>query len=193
MGVPKRLTEMQKRFAEYIVFNEGRTTGADAAIAAGYSEKRARVEASELQNPRLSPLVVQYIGALREEKLKKYEVTYDKHVAELGKIREAALNKGAFSAATNAEKNRGMAAGLYIDRKIIKTGKLEDLSEEELELKMKKILDDYAPILNAKQVEALPDEVTEVSSSSSHKQEESSSDLQKSKTHLPPDHKKQTT
>jgi len=193
MGVPKRLTEMQKRFAEYIVFNEGRTTGADAAIAAGYSEKRARVEASELQNPRLSPLVVQYIGALREEKLKKYEVTYDKHVAELGKIREEALKKGAFSAATNAEKNRGMAAGLYIDRKIIKTGKLEDLSEEELELKMKKILDDYAPILNAKQVEALPEETTEVSLSSSRKPKESSSDLQKSKTHPRPDHKKQTT
>jgi len=191
MGVPKRLTEMQKRFAEYIVFNEGRTTGADAAIAAGYSEKRARVEASELQNPRLSPLVVQYIGALREEKLKKYEVTYDKHVAELGKIREEALKKGAFSAATNAEKNRGMAAGLYIDRKIIKTGKLEDLSEEELELKMKKILDDYAPILNAKQVEALPEETTEVSLSSSRKPKESSSDLQKSKTHPHPDHKKQ--
>ena len=193
MGVPKRLTEMQKRFAEYIVFNEGRTTGADAAIAAGYSEKRARVEASELQNPRLSPLVVQYIGALREEKLKKYEVTYDKHVAELGKIREEALKKGAFSAATNAEKNRGMAAGLYIDRKIIKTGKLEDLSEEELELKMKKILDDYAPILNAKQVEALPEETTEVSLSSSRKPKESSSDLQKSETHPRPDRKKQTT
>ena len=161
MGVPKRLTEMQMRFAECLIFNEGRTTAREAAIAAGYSEKRAAVEASELQNPRLSPLVVQYIGALREEKLKKYEVTYDKHVAELGKIREEALKKGAFSAATNAEKNRGMAAGLYIDRKIIKTGKLEDLSEEELELKMKKILDDYAPILNAKQVDALPLEITE--------------------------------
>ena len=172
MGVPKRLTEMQKRFAEYLVFNEGRTTGSDAAIAAGYSEKRARVEASELQNPRLSPLVVQYIGALREEKLKKYEVTYDKHVAELGKIREEALKKGAFSAATNAEKNRGMAAGLYIDRKIIKTGKLEELSEEELELKMKKILDDYAPILNAKVVDALPEEVSESELSSSHKTSE---------------------
>ena len=34
MGVPKRLTEMQKRFAEYLVYNEGRTTGSDAAIAA---------------------------------------------------------------------------------------------------------------------------------------------------------------
>ena len=172
MGVPKRLTEMQKRFAEYLVFNEGRTTGADAAIAAGYSEKRARVEASELQNPKLSPLVVQYIGSLREENLKKYEVSYDKHVAELGKIREAALKKGAFSAATNAEKNRGMAAGLYIDRKIIKTGKLEELSEEELELKMKKILEDYAPILNAKVVEALPEEVNESELSSSHKKSE---------------------
>ncbi len=172
MGVPKRLTEMQKRFAEYLVFNEGRTTGADAAIAAGYSEKRARVEASELQNPTLSPLVVQYIGSLREENLKKYEVSYDKHVAELGKIREAALKKNAFSAATNAEKNRGMAAGLYIDRKIIKTGKLEEMSEEELELKMKKILEDYAPILNAKVVDALPEEVSESSSSSSHKKSE---------------------
>ena len=193
MGLPKRLTEMQKRFAEYLVFNEGRTTGADAAIAAGYSEKRARVEASELQNPRLSPLVVQYIGALREEKLKKYEVTYDKHVAELGKIREAALNKGAFSAATTAEKNRGMAAGLYIDRKIIKTGKLEELSEEQLEAKMKKILEDYAPILNAKQIEGEALEVTESSEPSLHKKEESSSDPQKQESHRLPDHKTQTT
>ena len=193
MGVPKRLTEMQKRFAEYLVFNEGRTTGAEAAIAAGYSEKRCRQEASELQNPRLSPLVVQYIGALREEKLKKYEVTYDKHVAELGKIREAALNKGAFSAATNAEKNRGMAAGLYIDRKIIKTGKLEELSETQLEEKMKKILEEYAPILNAKQIDGEALEVTESSEPSSHKKEESSSDPQKQESHHLPDHKTQTT
>ena len=179
MGLPKRLTEMQKRFAEYLVYNEGRTTGTDAAIVAGYSPKRAKVEASELRNPRLSPLVVQYIGELREEKLKKYEVTYDKHVAELGKIREEALKKGAFSAATNAEKNRGMAAGLYIDRKIIKTGKLEEMSEEQLEAKMKKILEDYAPILNAKQVEGEAIEVTESSSSSQPKKLESSSDPQK--------------
>jgi phage terminase small subunit len=193
MGVPKRLTEMQKRFAEYLVFNEGRATGSDAAIAAGYSEKRCRQEASELLNPRLSPLVVQYIGALREEKLKKFEVTYDKHVAELGQIREAALKKGAFSAATNAEKNRGMAAGLYIDRKIIKTGKLEEMSEEQLEEKMKKILEDYAPILNAKQVEGEALEVTEASQSSSHTPEESSSDPQKLESRPHHDHKKQTT
>jgi phage terminase small subunit len=120
----------------------------EAAIAAGYSEKRARAEGSELLNPRLSPLVVQYVDKLRQEKYKKFEVTYEGHVAELARIKEAALKKGSFSSAVNAETNRGKAAGLYIDRKIIKTGKLEDLSEQELELKMKKIIEDYAQILD---------------------------------------------
>ena len=150
MGVPKRLTEMQMRFAEYVVFGgpDGPMTQTEAAAAAGYSEKRARQEGSELMNPRLSPLVAQYVGKLKEERLKKFEVTYEGHVAELARLREAALKKGSFSSAVNAEASRGKAAGLYIDRKIIKHGKLEDMSEEELENKMKQILDDYAPILN---------------------------------------------
>ena len=150
MGVPKRLTDMQMRFAEFLVFGgpEGPMTQTEAAVAAGYSPKRARQEGSELTNPRLNPLVVKYIGELKEERLKKYEVNYASHVAELGRIKDAALKKGAWSAAVNAETNRGKAAGLYIDRKIIKTGKLEDLSEQELEAKMKQILDDYSQIIN---------------------------------------------
>ena len=150
MGLPKKLTEMQMRFAELLVFGDehGPLTQTDAALKAGYSPKRARVEASELTNPRHSPLVVKYIGELKEERLKKYEVNYDTHVAELGRIKDAALKKGAWSAAVNAETNRGKAAGLYIDRKIIKTGKLEDLTEQELEAKMKQILDDYSQIID---------------------------------------------
>ena len=150
MGVPKRLTEMQMRFAEFIVFGgvDGPMTQGEAAIAAGYSTKRARSEGSELLNPRLSPLVVQHVGKLKEERLKKFAVNYDGHVAELARIKELALKKGSFSSAVNAETNRGKAAGLYIERKIIKHGKLEDMSEQELEAKMKQILDDYAPILN---------------------------------------------
>jgi len=150
MGVPKRLTEMQQRFAEFVVFGgvDGPMTQGEAAIAAGYSPKRARSEGSELLNPRLSPLVVQHVGKLKEERLKKFAVSYDGHVAELARIKELALKKGSFSSAVNAETNRGKAAGLYIERKIIKHGKLEDMSEQELEAKMKQILDDYAPILN---------------------------------------------
>ena len=172
MGVPKRLTEMQQRFSEFLVFGgpDGPMTQTEAALAAGYSPKRARQEGSELCNPKLSPLVVKYIGQLKEERLRKHEVTYEGHVAELARLREAALKKGSFSSAVNAEANRGKAAGLYIDRKIIKTGKLEDLSEQELEAKMKQILDDYAQI-----IDVTPSTTSE---SSLPKPEESSSDPQ---------------
>ncbi len=127
-----------------------------------------------MTNPKIHPLVVDYIGKLREEKLQKYMVTFEGHIAELDRIKELALKKGSFSSAVNAETNRGKAAGLYIDRKIIKTGKLEDLSEQELENKMKQILEDYAPLLNAKQIEG---EIIS-SESSSPTVEESSSDPQ---------------
>ena len=122
--------------------------------------------------------MAQYLGKLKEERLKKFEVNYETHVAELSRIKELALKKGSFSSAVNAETNRGKAAGLYIDRKIIKTGKLEDMSEEELEAKMKQILDDFAPILNAKTVEGEAIEAPKASESSSHKPLESSSDPQ---------------
>ena len=172
MGVPKRLTEMQQRFAEFLVFGgpDGPMTKTEAALAAGYSAKRARQEGSELTNPKHSPLVVKYIGQLREERLRKHEVTYEGHIAELARLREAALKKGSFSSAVNAEANRGKAAGLYIDRKIIKTGKLEDMSEQELEAKMKQILDDYSQI-----IDVTPSKSSE---SSLPKHEESSSDPQ---------------
>jgi len=138
------------RFAECYVFGDenGPMTKTEAAIKAGYSPKRARQEGSELTNPKLSPLVVKYMGELREERLRKHEVTYEGHIAELARLREAALKKGSFSSAVNAEANRGKAAGLYIDRKIIKTGKLEDMTEQELEAKMKQILDDYGQLID---------------------------------------------
>ena len=171
---------MQMKFAEFLVFGDeaGPLTQTEAALRAGYSPKRARQEASELTNPRLSPLVVKYIGELKEERIRKHEVTYEGHIAELGRLREAALKKGSFSSAVNAEANRGKAAGLYIDRKIIKTGKLEELSEEQLEAKMKQILDDYAPLLNAKIVDAEAIELPKSSESSEPTDEESSSDPQ---------------
>jgi len=116
MGVPKRLTEMQKRFAELIVWGgpNGPVSQTEAAKLAGYSEKRAAQEGSELLNPKLSPLVIQYVDKLKQEKFKKFEVTYESHLAELSRIKEEALKKGSFSSAVNAETNRGKAAGFLL-------------------------------------------------------------------------------
>ena len=159
MGLPKKLTEQQMKFAYELVTNEGRKTATECAVDAGFAKDSARQYASKLQNPKLYPLVVKYIGELREEWQKKYEVTYEKHISELGKIRQEALKKGAWSAAVNAEVARGKAAGLYIEQKIIRTGKLEDLTTEELEQRMKQIMDDYSPILEGVEVQELKDKV----------------------------------
>jgi phage terminase small subunit len=167
MGVPKRLTEMQKRFAEYLVFGgpEGPVNKAEAAELAGYSRKRCRQEGAELTNPRQAPLVVKYLDELKQERNLKFGVNYEGHIAELARIKDLALKKNSFSAAVNAETNRGKAGGLYIDRKIIKHGKLEDMTEEQLEMKMAQIEEDYASLLTDDNVI----DVSESELSSSHK------------------------
>ena len=186
MGLPKKLTEMQRQFANLLVANEGRKHAYECAIEAGYEKDRARQTAYELQNPKIYPLVVKYIGELREEFQKKYEVTYERHIAELAKIRDAALKKGAFSAAGNVEKSRGQAAGLYVEQKIIRTGKLDDMSKEEMETELKSIIDEYSPILEDVDVDTIKKNIEKkrlprlkkVSSTSSPTDEESSSDPQ---------------
>ena len=147
MNIPKRLTEMQQKFAELLVYNEGRKTPTECAIEAGYDKDSAHVRASELRNPNKYPGVVKYIGELREEIQKKYEITFEKHVAELAKLRDSSRDKGAWSAAINAEVARGKAAGLYVEQKIIKHGKLEDMTEKELELKMKQLIEDHKGLI----------------------------------------------
>ena len=205
MGLPKKLTEMQMKFAHELVTNEGRMNGTEAAVAAGYSQDRASVTASELQNPKLYPLVVQYIGELRTENQKKYNITFESHITELGKIKNEALKNKAWSAAVNAEVSRGKAAGLYIEQKIIRTGKLDDLSEEELDRRLAEVLDQYSPILEGVEVEELKSDVkqkqtdirigkpqqptkkekilVDYSSSSSSSSEKSSSESEESHSH----------
>ena len=96
MGVPAKLTERQIKFAELLVYNE-RLSPAEAAFQAGY-KTRPRQAASELRNPKISPLVVKYIGELRAGQ-EKYGISFEKHISELAQIRNQALAKGAWSAA----------------------------------------------------------------------------------------------
>jgi phage terminase small subunit len=161
VGLPKKLTEQQIKFANLLISEQGRKSATACAIEAGYAKESARQAASKLQNPKLYPLVVQYIGELRDEWQKQYEVTFGNHIAELGKLRDEAREKKAWSAAVNAEVARGKAAGLYIEQKIIRTGKLEDLSTEELESRMKSIIDEYSPILEGIEFEELKEKVKE--------------------------------
>ena len=147
MGLPKKLTERQIKFAELLIFNEGRKCPSECAYEAGY-KTRPRQAASELRNPKIAPLVVKYIGELRAEIQEKYGINFEKHISELAKLRDDAQAKGAWSAAINAEIARGKAGGLYVDQKLVLSGNLDNMSEKELESKMKQILDDHKTLIN---------------------------------------------
>ena len=154
------LTDRQKKFAELLVYNEGKMSPAEAAFEAGY-KTRPRQSASELKNPKVYPLVAKYVGELRSEVQDKYGINFEKHITELAKIRNEALKKGAWSAAVNAEVARGKAGGLYVDQKLIMTGNIDNLSEQELESRMKDILQDHKDIIEGTAVD-ITEESTEL-------------------------------
>ena len=140
-GYPVDLTEMERRFCEYLVMNEGRTTGKDAAIVAGYVPKTAAQEAYRLQQ---KPKIQMYLTKRMNEVNKSFVVNrhnYLKRQINLSKMVEDGHPHAAKAAPFESHKAKAM--GLFIDRKEVYTRDLtaEDKLErkEELLAKMKKM------------------------------------------------------
>ena len=139
MGNIRKLTTKQHKFAVLLVTKGDRMSAKECAIEAGFSEKSAQQAAANLTNPKMFPLVVEEIERLRREWEQKYKVTYGRHIRRLDDLSRGAEEAGNWAAAVAAEKSRGQAAGLYIDRKEILTGSIDQLSKAEVEEKLKEI------------------------------------------------------
>ena len=133
------LTSKQKLFVDIFTKNEGRLTPTECARQAGYKTDRANVTSSELMNVKNYPRVSLAINKRRQELEKTHQVNLSKHVQELARIRDAAYTNESYSAAVNAEKMRGQAAGLYVERKEIRHGSIDDMSREEVLSKLKEL------------------------------------------------------
>ena len=133
------LTDKQRVFVKIYAENEGRLTPTECARQAGYKEDRANTTASELLNGKRFPRVVEAIIARRAEIEKTHEVKLNKHVQELARLREKSLSEKSYSAAVNAERLRGQAAGLYIDRKEIRTGSIDSMSRDDVLKQLKEL------------------------------------------------------
>ena len=141
MLVDKPLTEMQKKFCELYVQNAGRYSNTEIAIQAGC--------AHELLNPKICPHVVKYTSEIKEDYLKKNDIDPTKHLSRLHHLALEAEKEKMFGVALRAEELRGKVAGYYVDKQLNLNKSMEE-SEEELEEKMKKILEDYAPMIEEK-------------------------------------------
>ena len=133
------LTDKQQIFVKIFTENEGRLTPTECARQAGYSESSANVTSSQLLNGKRYPKVVEAIIKRRAEIEKTHEVKLNKHVQELARLREKSLQEKSYSAAVNAERLRGQAAGLYIDRKEIRTGSIDSMSREDVLKQLKEL------------------------------------------------------
>ena len=143
----KGLTEKQEKFCRIYATED--VTRTEAARLAGYSESAAAWAGSRFLNGRDYPQILARIAEIKEELAKKYEVTFDNHVRQLARIRDAAYEKGNYPAAVSAEKARGQAAGLYISRQEILVGKIDQMSREEVLAEIAKLQTEFPILANA--------------------------------------------
>ena len=148
---------MQKKFAKLYVesrFGSKHLTNTEVATKVGYSPESSYQRAHELLNPKLCPHVVKYIGELQEEFRKKNNIDPDKHMARLNYLGQKAEQNKMVGVALRAEELRGKVAGYYIDRQIIKQkASIDDMTEEQLNENIEKILDDHKHLITEKKDE----------------------------------------
>ena len=145
-----RLTKRQADFVAIVTSREGELTLRECAQKAGYSSSSSHTRAYELLNPRICPHVVAAVNARRKELAEKYSVSFGKHVRDLQRIRDRALEDGAYSAAVQAEYRRGQALGnIYVSKSEIRVGSIDSMTKAEVE----KALSDLQTTMGGKLIE----------------------------------------
>ena len=138
------LTRRQEKFVKEMVSNDGMITKKEAAVRAGFSERTAAQKAAALTNADLHPNVCAAIQRYQAELDQKYGISFARHVRDLQRIRDLALENGAFSAAVQAEYRRGQAQGnIYVNKSEIRHGSIDSMSREEVERELQAIRKAY--------------------------------------------------
>ena len=156
------LTTQEWTFVNEFTAGAGHVTAKEAALRAGYPEKRIKYYAETLTDPDVNPHIVAAIQQVRAELAEKYGTTFERHMRDLQLIRDQALAAGAYGAAVTAEYRRGQALGtIYIDRKEIRHGTIDSMSKEEVVRKLEEIKKLYGGGNGGPIIDVTPEQVTE--------------------------------
>lgn len=140
-GFNKRISAAEETFAK--TYARGDCSIKHALRLAGYSETTIIRKSREILDPDKNPMVVARVKELQEENAKRFGIDLDRHLRDLMTIRDAAMDAGSFAAAVSAEKIRGSAAGLHIDRKEIMHGKIDQMTKEQVIARLKEIQEQH--------------------------------------------------
>ena len=133
------LTIMQRKFCEYLILNEGRTTATAAAIHAGYAENSAAVEGSRL---RRNPKIEAYIRKRSNEVNRAYVVTKSNYIKRQSVLSQKLVDEGKIKDASVYETLIGKATGQFSETNVNLNINASDLKEREDEIKRLKELNE---------------------------------------------------
>jgi len=133
----KPFTKKQQAFIQHYVYHD--LTNTEAAHRAGYSNPR-QIAYVLLNDPRYMNVQMK-IRELQEAQQKKYEITFEKVARDLQMIRDRAVEDGSYGAAVTAELGRAKLAGLMVEKKEIKHGRIDQMDRSEVEARLNALLD----------------------------------------------------
>ena len=145
-GRPPSLTQKQKKFAELYVWERGKKNLTECAFEAGYKNRPSET-ASDLRNPRLYPLVCNYISKLEKEQEVRFRINKPTHLGDLAKAYHKGMDAtttAGLASAVRAEELRGKVMGYYVNRnenRNINTT-LDEMTEDELKAEFQKFYED---------------------------------------------------
>jgi len=152
----KKLTKKQEKFVDLMVYQDYNQT--KCAHLAGY-ENPTVAATRLLSNPEYGH-VQEKIKQFKAIQRTKNEITYEGIAKKLGEIRDVALADGSYGPAVTAEIARAKLAGLMVDRKELKIHKIDNMSRDQLEIRLQQLVQEHQIVLgSAEEVE----EVEEVS------------------------------
>ena len=131
------LTEMQRRFVDFLAYRQGSSTYTAAALDAGYSEKRANREGSELMK---NPKVQVYYRWKCNQINRSQAVTHTNFINQQIRLSSKLEDKGKEDKCAPYENLIGKAAGLFSETHFHQNLDKMTLAEKQDEIKrLKKI------------------------------------------------------
>jgi len=139
----KKLTKKQEKVVDLMVYQDYNQT--KCAHLAG--DEDPTVAATRLlSNPEYGH-VQEKIRQFKAIQRTKNEITYEGIAKKLGEIRDVALADGSYGPAVTAEIARAKLAGLMVDRKELKIHKIDNMSRDQLEIRLQQLVQEHQIVL----------------------------------------------
>ena len=152
----KKLTKKQEKFVDLMVYQDWNQT--KCAHLAGY--ENPGVAATRLLSDQQYAHVQEKVRQLKAVQRAKNEITYEGIAKKLGEIRDVALADGSYGPAVTAEIARAKLAGLMVDRKELKIHKIDNMSREQLEIRLQELVRDNQIVIEG-EVEVVQEDMVE--------------------------------